>query len=191
MASVWPALTVNVTPRNVASSAPAYEKETFLNSTARANRGKATAALSQLWTTVRLEVLVAGLAVALTSVLVVVTPADTAARPGVVERMVELDDAGSVQVTVAPARAGFNQIHLYLFDPDGRPAEIAESLELGLSLPEAAIGPIVRDAVRAGPAHFQLDSDDLAVAGTWVLEVVARVDRFSEATGTTEIPIAP
>jgi copper transport protein len=154
-------------------------------------RGKATAALSQLWTTVRLEVLVAGLAVALTSVLVVVTPADTAARPGVVERMVALGDAGSVQVTVAPARAGFNQIHLYLFDPDGRPAEIAESLELRLSLPEAAVGPIARDAVRAGPAHFQLDSDDLAVAGTWSLEVVARVERFTEATGATEIPIAP
>ena len=45
------------------------------------------------------------------------------------ERIVELGDVGSVQLTVAPAQAGFNQIHLYLFDPDGRPAEIAEAVD--------------------------------------------------------------
>ena len=107
--------------------------------------------------------------------LVVVTPARTEAEGGgVVERIVELGDAGSVQLTVAPAQAGFNQIHLYLFDPDGRPAEIAESVTLVMSLPSADLGPITREAVRAGPAHFQLDGNDLAVAGTWTIEVRAR-----------------
>ena len=123
--------------------------------------------------------------------LVVVTPARTEADGGVVERIVELGDAGSVQLTVAPAQAGFNQIHLYLFDPDGRPAEIAESVTLVMSLPSADLGPITREAVRAGPAHFQLDGDDLAVAGDWTIEVRARVDRFTEEAGTTEVPIAP
>jgi copper transport protein len=108
----------------------------------------------------------------------------------VVERVVELGDAGSVQVTVAPARAGSNQVHLYLFDPDGRPAEIAESVTLVLTLPSAGLGPITRDAVRAGPAHLQLDTDDLAVAGTWRVEVRARVDRFREEVGTADVPIA-
>ena len=131
-----------------------------------------------------------GAVVAITSVLVVVTPARTEAAPGVVERIVELGDAGSVQLTVAPARAGFNQIHLYLFDPDGRPAEIAESVTLVMSLPSADLGPITRDAFRAGPAHFQLDTDDLAVPGTWTIDVKARVDRFTEETGTAEVPIA-
>ena len=155
------------------------------------SRGKATAALSQLWTTIRLEVLVLAVVVAITSVLVVVTPGRTEADRGVVERIVELGEAGSVQLTVAPAQAGFNQIHLYLFDPDGRPAEIAESVTLVMSLPAADLGPITREAVRAGPAHFQLDSDDLAVAGSWTIEVRARVDRFSEEAGATEVPIAP
>jgi copper transport protein len=153
-------------------------------------RGKATAALTQLWTTVRLEVVTLAVVVAITSVLVVVTPARTSAGPGVVERMVELDEAGSVQITVAPARTGSNQIHLYLFDPDGRPAEIAEEVTLVLTLPSADLGPITRDASRAGPAHFQLDTDDLAVAGRWTVDVKARIDRFTEATGSTEIPIA-
>ena len=154
-------------------------------------QGKATAALSQLWSTVRLEVLGLVVVVALTSVLVVVTPARTSAEGGVIERVVELDDVGSVQLTIDPAQAGFNQIHLYLYDPDGRPAEIAEAVSLTFRLPAAELGPLNRDAVRAGPAHYQLDGSDLAVAGTWEVDVRARVDRFTEATGTTQIPITP
>ena len=66
--------------------------------------------------------------VAVTSVLVVVTPGPHRGRGAAWwSAIVELGDAGSVQLTVAPAQAGFNQIHLYLFDPDGRPAEIAEA----------------------------------------------------------------
>jgi copper transport protein len=153
--------------------------------------GKATAALAQLWTTLRLEVVTLAVVVAITSVLVVVTPARTEAAPGIVERIVELGDAGSVQVTVAPAQAGFNQIHLYLFDPDGRPADIAESVMLVMSLPSADLGPITRETLRAGPAHLQLDGTDLSVAGDWTIEVRARVDRFTEEAGATEVPIAP
>jgi copper transport protein len=108
----------------------------------------------------------------------------------VVEEVVTLGDAGSVQVTISPARAGSNQIHLYLFDADGRPADIAESITLELSLPAAQLGPITREATRAGPAHLQLNGDDLAVAGTWTIELVARIDRFTEATGTIEVPVA-
>ena len=91
---------------------------------------------------------------------------------------------------MAPAQVGPNTIHLYLFDPDGRPADIAETITLELSLPVADLGPITREATRAGPAHFQLDTSDLAVAGDWTLEVHARVDRFTEATGTAEVPVA-
>ena len=153
-------------------------------------RGKAQAALTQLRGTLRLEVLALALVVALTAVLVVVTPGKAESGGGVVEQVVALGDAGSVQVTISPAEAGFNQIHLYLFDPEGRPADIAESITLDLSLPAADLGPITRDAVRAGPAHFQLDGDDLAVGGTWTIEVHARLDRFTEASGTVEVPVA-
>jgi copper transport protein len=153
-------------------------------------RGKATAALAQLRATLRVDVLVLVPIVALTAVLVVVTPARSELERGLVEEVIELGEAGSVQVTVAPARAGFNQIHLYLFDPDGRPAEIAESITLELSLPAAQLGPLAREATRAGPAHLQLDGHDLAVAGTWQVVVRARIDRFTEATGTIEVPVA-
>ena len=128
--------------------------------------------------------------IGLTSVLVVVTPGAQRRREGSSRRSWRSGTSGTVQVTVSPAQAGFNQIHLYLFDPDGRPADIAESITLQLSLPSAQLGPIERDAVRAGPAHFQLDGDDLAVAGTWTIEIQARLDRFTEATGIVEVPVA-
>jgi copper transport protein len=121
---------------------------------------------------------------------VVVTPGRTEAAGGPVERIIELGDVGSVQLVVAPARAGFNQIHLYTFDAAGRPTELAETIELELSLPAAGIGPIERTATRAGPAHAQLNGDDLALGGTWQVTVRVLVDRFTEATGTAEVPVA-
>ena len=155
------------------------------------SQGKAIAALARLRTTVALEVVSLLAVVAVTSVLVVVTPARTLDEGGVVERIADLGDVGTAQLTIAPARAGFNTIHLYLFDETGRPADIAESVTLVMELPDAGVGPITRDAVRAGPAHLQLEGSDLAVAGTWEIGVQARVDRFTEVSDTVEVPVAP
>ena len=109
---------------------------------------------------------------------------------GPVERIIQLGDVGSVQLVVAPAKAGFNQIHLYTFDPEGRPTDLAESIELELSLPAADIGPLVRTATRAGPAHAQLNGNDLAVAGRWEITVRLRIDKFTEVSGDTDVPVA-
>jgi copper transport protein len=152
--------------------------------------GKARAGLARLRHTLRLEVLALVGVLALTSVLVVLTPAKARDQDQVVEEIVALGEAGSVQLVIAPARAGFNQIHLYTYDPDGRPAQIAESARLELALPSAGLGPIEREAVRAGPAHLQLDGDDLAVAGDWEITIRVRIDRFTEATGTVTVPVA-
>ena len=153
-------------------------------------QGKTRAALAQLRTSLGLEALSLVAIVAITAVLVVVTPARSESAPGIVEEVVALGEAGSVQVTVAPARAGRNQVHLYLFDPDGRPADIVEGITVELSLPASGIGPLSRAADRAGPAHFQLESSDLAVAGTWEIVLQARIDRFSQETATLDVPIA-
>lgn len=154
-------------------------------------QGKTRAALDRLHQAVRLESAILAVVIGLTSVLVVMTPARTDAAGGPVERIIELGDAGSVQLVVAPARAGSNQIHLYTFDPEGRPAELAPSIELELSLPAADLGPIHRTATRAGPAHAQFNGDDLTIAGRWTVTVRLRIDRFTEAAGTAEIDVAP
>ncbi|MDQ2649794.1 MAG: CopD family protein, partial [Actinomycetota bacterium] len=152
-------------------------------------RGKVNAALARLRRTVAVEVGVVAAVIAITAVLVVVTPARTAVAGGPVERILTLGDVGEVQLVVAPARAGFNEIHLYLYDTDKRPADLADSIGLELSLPEADLGPISRDAVRAGPAHLQLNGNDLAVAGDWQITLRLRVDRFTEVSATTDIPV--
>ncbi len=151
--------------------------------------GKAKAGLARLRQTIRLEIVALVGVLALTSVLVVLTPAKARDQDRVVEEIVALGEAGSVQLVIAPARAGFNQIHLYTYDLDGRPAQIAESARLELALPSAGLGPIEREAVRAGPAHLQLDGDDLAVAGDWEITIRVRIDRFTEATGTVTVPV--
>jgi copper transport protein len=129
--------------------------------------------------------------IALTSVLVLKTPGRSAEEGGPVERIIQLSgDAGSVQLVVAPARAGFNQLHLYTFDPEGRPTELADTVQLELSLPAADLGPIERTATRAGPAHAQLNGTDFAVAGTWRVTVRLQLDKFTEVSGVAEVPIA-
>ena len=59
--------------------------------------------------------------VGLTAVVVAMTPARTLAQGGPVEKIIQIANVGSVQVVVAPAKAGFNQMHLYTFDLDHRP----------------------------------------------------------------------
>jgi copper transport protein len=152
-------------------------------------QGKVTAALARLRRTVVVEVALVAAVIAATTVLVIVTPARTAVAGGPVERIVELGDVGQVQLVVAPARVGSNEVHLYMYDADERPADLAETLTLELSLPSAQLGPIEREATRAGPAHLQLNSDDFAVAGDWTVTVKLRVDRFNEVTGATDVPI--
>lgn len=75
-------------------------------------------------------------------------------------------------------------------DPDDRPAEIAEQVVLELVQPEAGLGPIEREAERAGPAHLQLNGDYLAIAGEWEITVRVRLDRFTEVAETVTVPVA-
>jgi copper transport protein len=154
-------------------------------------QGKAKAALARLRTTVRIEALVLAGVVGLTSVLVLKTPARTVEAGGPVEKVVQLSQgAGSVQIVVAPAKVGYDQLHVYTFDPEGRPTELADTIDLELSLPAADLGPIQRTATRAGPAHAQLNGNDFAVAGTWRITVRLQLDKFTEVTGSTDIKIA-
>ena len=88
-----------------------------------------------------------------------------------------------MNVVVDPNQAGRNAIHLYFYDEDGRPADVAEEVTVSFSLPSSDIGPIVREPFRAGPTHFQIDGDELVTGGRWIIEVTATVSRFEEATG--------
>ncbi len=147
-------------------------------------------AWSLLRSSVRFEAAALVVAIAFTAVLVNVTPARTEAGIGeIFSETVLLGDLGSVNLVVDPNRAGRNTIHLYFYDEDGRAAEIADDVTLRFSLPSDDIGPIVREPFRAGPAHFQLDGDELVTGGRWTVEVSAAVSRSESAAVEVEVPV--
>ncbi len=152
---------------------------------------RAPRAWGLLGRTLRWEAIGLVVVLAITGVLVNVTPARSAAGIGqIFTGDIDLGESGSVNVVVDPARAGFNQIHLYFYDPDGRPADLTDDVTVNLSLPADDIGPIRRTPVRAGPNHFQLDGNDLVTGGRWIIEVVATISRFESASGEVEVLVA-
>ena len=144
------------------------------------------AATSRLRRIVVVETAALVAAVGLTAVLVQVTPA-RASVTQVFSETVPLGD-GSVNVVVDPTRAGPTSVHLYVLDDTGRPSEPQE-LTLQLSLPAAEIGPLDETPFVAGPGHYQLDTSDMSIPGTWTITVQARTDRFDEATAEVEVPL--
>jgi copper transport protein len=141
--------------------------------------------------TVRIEV--AGLVVvlAITGVLVNVTPARTAAGIGTIYSKTEALGDDSVNLVVDPNHAGLNSIHLYLLDPTGRPAALVQSLTLELSLPSNQLGPIRRQPFVAGPGHYQLNGSDLSIPGKWTIVVRAQVSKFEEKTASFDVTVNP
>ena len=127
----------------------------------------------------------------ITAVLVNVTPARSAAGIGTIYSKTEALGEDSVNLVVDPNRAGTNAIHLYLLDPTGRPAQLAESLTLELSLPSNQIGPIRREPFVAGPGHYQLNGGDLSIPGKWTIVVRAQVSKVEEKAASFDVTVNP
>lgn len=148
------------------------------------------AAWEQLRRTVRFEVAVLVAVIAVTGVLVNLRPAAEAAGiTGAFDTLVAVTEDLQVNLVVDPNRAGFNEIHLYVFDRTGRTVSDLDSFLLRLSLPNRDIGPIDRTPFVAGPGHWQVDGRDLAIAGEWEIEIVIGVDRFTEERVTIPVVV--
>lgn len=143
---------------------------------------------SRLVRVVRAEAVVLVAVLAVTSALVVTTPAKTAAVDGPVTVTAPLGE-GTVELTVDPARPGRNDVHAYLFDESGRPDDRFEEAAIRLELPAQALGPFDLEPVRVGPGHFQLVAADLPVGGDWEITVTVKPDRFTEQSATLGVPI--
>jgi copper transport protein len=140
---------------------------------------------------VLVEVAVAAVVLALSAVLVGTPPARSEIdRP--VDVLLPLQGSagpsGSVQVSVAPARAGENTLHVYLFDDTGRLTQPA-TIAVTLTEPSQEIGPLDVDLEPAGPGHVVGDGMTIPGAGTWTLEVSVRLDEFTATTASTEFAV--
>ncbi|HWJ98923.1 MAG TPA: CopD family protein, partial [Acidimicrobiales bacterium] len=138
---------------------------------------------------VRLEAVLLVAVLMVTAVLANVTPAKESVDKGPVTVSAPLGE-GSVDVTVDPAKAGRNDIHIYLFDKDDRPDDDFQGAEVSLELPSQGLGPFNRTTVDAGNGHYQLVATDLPLAGTWSMTVKVKVDRFTEQKATVTFPVS-
>ena len=138
--------------------------------------------------TLRAEVALGAAALAATGALAGYSPAGAAAT-GPYSASADLGPARA-ELTVEPALAGANELHLYLFArADGRQWDGARSLAVTAALPERDIAPLALTARKAGPGHYVVAAAPLSPAGTWRLELVARVSEFDELRAGFAVPI--
>ncbi len=148
--------------------------------------------LRRLRRSVAAEVAVAAALLGVTAQLVNAPPARSQGpRPTSVgeraEVTVELDDIVA-EVVLDPSRTGRNRLEVVTRDADGQLRHVAE-LTATLRLPERDIGPFDVDLVGAGHARFAARDVDIPFAGDWELELVAAIDDFDQAEGTTTITV--
>jgi copper transport protein len=150
------------------------------------------AAWTRLRRTMSWELVGLGLVVAVTSLLVNLQPAAEAAGvTGAFSTYVPLGSDGSqVNLVVDPNRAGTNQVHAYLIDPSGRPADLGEGVGFVFSLPDREVGPIEREPVHAGTGHYLHVGPELAIPGRWEIEVVVSSE-FEDTSATVEVTVNP
>ncbi|MBV6509754.1 MAG: Copper transport protein YcnJ [Acidimicrobiales bacterium] len=149
-----------------------------------------SATWKQLRLTMRFEVGLVVLVLAVTAVLVNLTPAASEAGiSGYYSATVPIGD-GEVNVVVDPNRAGDqNEVHLYFFDENGRVDEGVSAVELLFSLPSRDLGPISREPFDAGSGHYLLAGVDLPIPGDWEVEVITRPSQFEDERATLRVPV--
>jgi copper transport protein len=138
--------------------------------------------------TLRAEVAVLAVVLGVTGALAGAAPAkDTGSGP--VHLMSTLGPA-QLSLDVDPARAGANEIHVYLLDPrTGAQYAATKQLTVTASLAAKGIGPLELQVQPTGPGHYTLPSAVLAAPGTWTLDLVARVSDFDQFERRVQVRI--
>jgi copper transport protein len=137
---------------------------------------------------IRAELVLIGGVLAATAVLAALAP-PVSSQAGPYSTSAELGDA-RLEVSVDPATAGSNEIHLYLFDVEsGVQWDEAKEVAVTATQAEAEIGPLEQDVRRAGPGHYVVRDAALGVEGEWRLAIAARVSAFEELRTVVEVPI--
>ena len=154
---------------------------------ARVEPSTSETALHGLKRTVRAELVVGAVVLALTSMLVNTAPPRSSAVA--VPLQVQLDGGPvSFNTFFGPAQAGAaNQLHVSLQTPAGRPVQALE-MRASLSMPSKGISRIPIEMTGAGE-HFYADNVQVPFAGQWTLELHALLTQVDEASATTTVSI--
>jgi copper transport protein len=136
----------------------------------------------------RIELLLVVAVLVATAFLAALSPASTTAG-GPFDETTAIGPL-QLQLTVDPAAAGSNAVHLYLIDPrDGSQFRGAREVTISATERDRSIGPIEERPDLAGPGHYTLSAMSFGVAGTWQLRIDVRISDFDQYETTVEVPI--
>jgi copper transport protein len=143
--------------------------------------------LAPLQRTLRVEVLVAAVVLALTAALVHQPPARTESRAEPFDTTVTAEGGEVVTAAVDPATAGPNDIHLYFYAGSGNEPLAVDAVQV-----TAATATVPARRLQVTPIttnHVTIAGASLPSAGTWTIEVTA-VQAGQPLVFTIEVPIA-
>ncbi len=153
---------------------------------------RSRAAWRQLRTTLTIEVGLLVAVLAVTGALVTIQPAAQAAGvTGAAQVVVPLSEGLDVEVIVDPNEVGRNALHIYVLDATGRPAGDVDDLALELTYVPEDIGPFRVEPFFVGPGHWTANVGTLRFPGEWRIDVIAGVDRFTEARASVTVVVNP
>jgi len=134
------------------------------------------------------EVAIGALVLALSAMLVnSAPPADAEASDPATSVTIEQKDVTLV-VTATPGAAGFNDVRVNTYSPDGAPLDAA-TVEMTIALPARDVAPMAVPLRELGPGNFFPPGIDIPLAGRWDVRATIRlgpVDRV-DVTGTLVI----
>lgn len=139
---------------------------------------------SRLARVVRMEVVLAAVILATTTAMVGNETGRDAYSPEFAAT-IGADDV-IVQVTVEPARAGANDIHMYFFDADGTTPASVDAVEVRVSTEE--IPPRRAEVTFISSGHVVAQQVALTTSASWMVDIVAISDG-SPASFELEVPI--
>jgi copper transport protein len=97
---------------------------------------------------------------------------------------------GRAELTVQPAVAGPNRLDLSLSGPPtGDRSTVPESVMVTASSPAHGSAHIELAPRRAGPGRFVIERAQLAPAGDWAIDVVARMGEFDQFSASFEVQV--
>ncbi|MEA3185190.1 MAG: copper transport protein [Ilumatobacteraceae bacterium] len=90
-------------------------------------------------------------------------------------------------ITVAPARVGSNEIHLYLSSPSSS-LDQPDAVAVTIQDPARGVNPITIDVAKAGAGHYITNAASFPYAATWQLVLTARYG-FNEVVFTADVKV--
>jgi copper transport protein len=158
-----------------------------LTTLARPTAAPSTAPVRALRRTVLVETVLALLVLGLTTMLVGQPPARTALHLPYAGTLALPGGRGTVQLSVAPATLGPDQVHVYVFDGTGQLAD-PQDVRVDADPPPGTASRVSVTLTRAGPAHF-IGTVLLPATGTWQLRVRVALSEFEAPIVVAAVPV--